>query len=139
VSTRFTPGGWVEISRDGLDAIYTQYGIFLEKGPHQIHSVNLLQGFLRFEKAGILLDVGLDCCIVVDAPKLTAAQKERAAMDSEPWRRRRDENLTEVFKPKPYEAPDVPAPKTSTPIRRGKTAVYRQSDDGHIYISYEPE
>jgi hypothetical protein len=131
MSARFVAGGWVEISRSGLDDIYTNCGLFLEKGPHQIHSVNLAQGFLSIEKAGLLLAIQLQDCIIVDAPRLTAAQKERAAMDAEPWRRYRDQNLTDVFKPKEKERPTPAAPKVNK-----KPESYFQFDSGNIPAGY---
>lgn len=100
----FNAKDWVLISE------YYQKDWDVGPGPYQIATVTIDDKWvtLKLDVHGVYLYIEAEECVKTSGPKLTYAEKERLAMAKEPWRKHRDQNLTEIFKPSPREAPDKP-------------------------------
>jgi hypothetical protein len=92
-------GKWVVISKDAQD----NWGV--GPGPYRIlrsepghHGGNALDIGMRSDD-GHIRWIRDDHCLPSDPPAKTLSEKEREALESEGWRRRRDENLREMFRP----------------------------------------
>lgn len=88
-------------------------------GPYQIATVTIDDQFvtLKINVHDVFMYIEAEECVRVSGPRLTYAEKERLAMANEPWRKHRDQNLTEIFKPSPREAPDRPVPPKASAIQ----------------------
>lgn len=65
----------------------------------RIKAVGLLRGRLATNPEFVIDSSWWASLLPSSAPAMTLAEKEKARMDNEPWVRRRDQNLRDVFKP----------------------------------------
>lgn len=126
----YDPGNWVAVS----DTIVRYYNL-KSAGPYQILTVDRnhdeLEIIIPGANGNITLWAKMDQLLPVKAPQPTLAEKERMAMEREPWRRRRDENLGHVFKPTPRERP------VSKPVPMEALSPPRDEDGNPIGAHYK--
>jgi hypothetical protein len=131
--TTFEKDGWVIISQK------YQKDWSVGPGPYRIYDVNREERTLKLDVAGVLLYVEMEETCIVDGTRLSYAEKERLAMLQEPWRKHRDQNLTEIFKPTPREAPDRPTvkPKPEAESKYIPGATYHFGAGAEYYIEFK--
>ena len=90
------PGDWIKVSERA------QVDIGCPEGPHKILRAALASDGERVFNIGYTHWVRESHCV---SSRPTAAQKERASMDEEGWRKRRDDNLRLALMEKRNAAP----------------------------------
>jgi len=119
-------GGWCRLSDKVRDQIEDQNeGVSVEDVPYFIHGRSQPpdDDAIHIEIHSRMWAVSVRHAYPVDPPQVSLAEKERLRIQSEPWVKRRDQNLKDVFQPPLREAP---APKPAKP--RPKPVPYDGAD-----------